>query len=54
MTVPLENITGSAKSNQMVGGHQGLGMVSNLLNRRRKDKFKMALAQAKAGRKMTP
>jgi hypothetical protein len=32
MTVPMENIVGGAKSDQMVGGHRGLGMLYNVMN----------------------
>jgi hypothetical protein len=32
MTVPMENIVGASSSDQMVGGHRGLGMLSNVLN----------------------
>lgn len=36
MTVPLNNIQGSADSNQMVGGHRGLGMIFNVMDSSRK------------------
>jgi hypothetical protein len=32
MTVPMENIVGAANSDQMVGGHRGLGMLNNVIN----------------------
>lgn len=36
MTVPLNNIQGSVDSNQMVGGHRGLGMVFNVMDQNRR------------------
>jgi len=38
MTIPLNNIQGSADSNQMVGGHRGLGMLFNVMDNGRKNR----------------